>query len=50
MTKKKDLARLTKKDRKIYDSILQHFPATSHLAAMDYALQGGARFQLINKH
>ncbi len=43
--KRSDLARLTKAERKIYDSILNHFPVTSHDSAMDAALQGGVNWQ-----
>lgn len=46
---KKDLERLTKEERKIYDATMSHFPATSHDTAMDAALQGGIRFQFIPK-
>lgn len=46
---KKGLKRLTKAERKIYDSIMSHFPATSHESAMDAALQGGVNWQFIPK-
>ncbi len=42
---KKDLKRLTKAEKKIYDSIKSNFPATSHEYAMDVALQGGVNWQ-----
>jgi DNA-binding MurR/RpiR family transcriptional regulator len=44
-----DLKRLTKKEKKIYYSIKQSFPATSHESAMDVALQGGVKWQFISK-
>lgn len=49
MKKSKDLKRLTKKERKIYDAILRSFPATKHDCTMDYALKGGAKFQFYPK-
>lgn len=41
--------RMTKKERKIYDSILRNFPATSKDAAYDAAIQGGCKWQFISK-
>ena len=51
MKKKKKyiLANLTKAEKKIYDAIISHFPATNPLAAYDAAIQGGPRFQFIHK-
>jgi len=36
---------LTRKEKKIYDAIKRSFPATSHDACHDYAIQGGVKFQ-----
>jgi DNA-binding MurR/RpiR family transcriptional regulator len=36
---------LTKKEKKIYDATIRSFPATSHLSALDNAIQGGVRLQ-----
>lgn len=44
---KKDIESLSVEERKIYDSVMESFPATHHLTAMDVALQGGVRFQFI---
>jgi DNA-binding MurR/RpiR family transcriptional regulator len=53
MTKKEkiaqDLARLTKKERKIYQSVRDNFKATKHEAAFDVAIQGGVSWQFIPK-
>lgn len=46
---KKDLKRLSRGEKKIYNSVMSHFPATSHESAMDAALQGGVRLQFIPK-
>jgi hypothetical protein len=40
---------LTPAEKKIYEAIIRVFPATDHLSAIDYAVQGGARFQFIPK-
>lgn len=40
---------LTKAEKKIYDAIRLSFPATSHESALDYALQGGVKFDFISK-
>ena len=40
---------LTKQEKKIYDSIMSHFPNTSHDSAYDKAIQGGVNFQFICK-
>ena len=40
---------LTKKEKKIYKSILANFPETSHGVAIEKAQQGGAEFQFISK-
>jgi len=37
---------LTREEKKIYDSVMESFPATSHEAAYNVAIQGGVRFQL----
>ncbi len=41
--------RLTKAQKKIYDSVMETFPASSHGAAYDAAIQGGVKFQFICK-
>ena len=41
--------KLTKTEKKIYDSIMRNFPSTKHESALDVALQGGVRFQFIYK-
>lgn len=46
---KKDLARLTPAERKIYNSVMHHFPKTSHDSAMDAAVQGGVSWQFYPK-
>lgn len=45
-----NVKQLTKEEKKIYYSILKYFPATKKETALDYAIQGGTNFQLINKH
>jgi hypothetical protein len=47
--KEKDLKILSKKERKIYDSVINRFPATSHEYAFDVAIQGGVKFDFIPK-
>jgi len=37
------------KKNTIYNSVMQHFPATSKETAIDIAIQGGANFQFYNK-
>jgi hypothetical protein len=46
MVKLKDLS---KAERKIYDSVLSNFPATSKESALDAAIQGGVKFDFIFK-
>lgn len=46
---KADLKRLTEKELKIYRSVMQHFPASSHDSAYDAAIQGGCNWQFISK-
>lgn len=41
--------RLTKKQQKIYDSIMANFPFTSKKSAMDIAINNGIKFDLISK-
>ncbi len=41
--------KLTKAEKKIYDSIMRNFPSTKKESALDIALQGGVRFQFIFK-
>ena len=36
---------LTSEERKIYDSILRSFPATSKESAYNHAINGGVKFQ-----
>ena len=40
---------LTEKEQKIYNSIMSHFPNTSHDSAYDKAIQGGVNYQFICK-
>ena len=40
---------LTEKEQKIYNSIMAHFPNTSHDSAYDKAIQGGVNYQFICK-
>lgn len=49
LQKMKDIDSLTKKERKIYYSIMQSFPATNHYSALNAAYQGGVNFQFILK-
>lgn len=42
-------ARLTKKQLKIYNSVLANFPATSRDTALEIAIQGGVKFDFKNK-
>jgi DNA-binding MurR/RpiR family transcriptional regulator len=37
--------RLTKSEKKIYDSVMASFPATAHESAIDIAIQGGVNWQ-----
>lgn len=46
---KREYNRLTKAEKKIYDSVKSNFPATSHDCAIGVAWQGGVRFQFIHK-
>jgi hypothetical protein len=45
--KNSKLKLLTQSERKIYDSVLKSFPATSKESAYDAAIQGGVKFQFI---
>ena len=45
----KRLKNLSSKEKKIYDSIMSHFPKTNKSYAIDIAIQGGIRFQFICK-
>lgn len=38
---------LSAAEKKIYESVISHFPATSHDSAMNVALQGGVKFDFI---
>lgn len=41
--------KLTAAECKIYKAIMKAFPATNHLTALDAAIQGGIKFNFINK-
>lgn len=41
--------KLTKKEKKIYDSIMLSFPKTHPDSAYNVAIQGGVNFQFITK-
>lgn len=43
------IKKLTKKERKIYDSIMLSFPKTQPESAYNAAIQGGVNFQFISK-
>lgn len=45
----KDWNKLTDKEKKIYNSLRDHFSATSHDSAFDKAIQGGTNFQFYPK-
>lgn len=47
MMKKSKLKNLTQSERKIYNSVLKSFPATSKESAYDIAIQDGIKFQFI---
>ena len=40
---------LTKKEKKIYDSVMKNFPASSPDSAYNVAIQGGIKFQFVSK-
>lgn len=40
-----EYSQLTAAEKKIYDSVMSSFPATSHEKALDVAIQGGIDFQ-----
>lgn len=42
---KQELAKLTAKELKIYNSVMQSFPATDPESALNVAWQGGIKFQ-----
>jgi len=46
---KKQINKLSKKEKKIYNSVLENFPATSREYAYDIAIQGGIKFQFMSK-
>lgn len=48
-TRRNEYESLSKEEKKIYDSIMSHFPNTSHDSAYDKAIQGGVNFQFIYK-
>jgi hypothetical protein len=49
MTKKqaKEYKVLTHKQKIIYDSVMENFPATKHDSAYDIAIQGGVRWNFV---
>lgn len=49
MKNKCDYNSLSSKEKKIYDAVMESFPATNHEYAYDVAIQGGVRFQFIVK-
>jgi DNA-binding MurR/RpiR family transcriptional regulator len=49
MQKNNHKIRLSKAEKKIYDSVMVSFPSTAHESAMDIAIQGGVKFQFISK-
>ena len=42
-----DLAKLTKDERKIYDSVMINFPSTKHESALDISYRGGVKWDFI---
>jgi len=42
-----DLAKLTKDERKIYDSVMRNFPSTKHESALDISYSGGVKWDFI---
>ncbi len=38
------IPQMTREEKKIYKSILKHFPATSKLSAYGYAIEDGVKF------
>lgn len=40
----------SQKERKIFDSLLSHFPKSHPASAYDAAINGGINWHLINKH
>lgn len=49
LTQKREYNALTPEQKRIYDSVMESFPATHHASAYDVAIQGGIRFQFIFK-
>lgn len=43
------IKKMTPKEKKIYNSVIQHFPATSKESAYDVAIQGGVKWNFIPK-
>lgn len=41
--------KLNDDEKKTYDSVMKNFPKTSHMKAMDVAIQGGIKFDFIYK-
>jgi hypothetical protein len=48
-TQQKEYDSLTKKEKEIYDSVMDNFRATKHDVAYDVAIQGGVRWNFIFK-
>jgi len=46
---KREYNTLTKEEKKIYDSIMNHFPNTAHDSAFNKALEGGVKWDFICK-
>lgn len=44
---KKEFDRLSAREKKIYLSVLQYFPKTSHESALDAAWQGGVKWNFM---
>ncbi len=47
--KKTQKVKLTKTEQKIYDSVMDNFPATKHEHALAVALEGGVNYQFQSK-
>lgn len=48
-TDTKPLPKMNRKERKIFNAIMQSFPATNPLTAYNHAINGGTNFQFISK-
>lgn len=49
MKRKPTVYMLNKNQLKIFNAIMKSFPKTDKLSAMDFAIQGGAKFNFISK-